>query len=74
MLLPYVKSTIYHMADNNSNTSFDNSKAVKELSDFSILKLSNMEPSKKVSDIHCTVLPSTQGSFEQTEVWSLHLT
>ena len=61
------------MADNNSNTSFDNSKAVKELSDFNILKLSNMEPSKKVSDIHCTALTSTQGSFEQTEVWSLHL-
>ena len=61
------------MADNNSNSSFDNSEVVKELPDFSIMKLSNMEPSKNGSDIHCTVLTSTQGSFEQTEVWSLHL-
>ena len=51
VLLPYVKSSIYSIADNNSNnTSLDNSEPETELPDFSILKPFNMEPRKKVID------------------------
>ena len=51
VLLPYVKSSIYSIADNNSNnTSSDNSERETELPDFSILKPFNMEPRKKVID------------------------
>ena len=56
ILLPYVKNSIYSMADNNSNTSSDNSKPEPELPGFSILEPFNMEPRKKVSDksyTHC---------------------
>ena len=38
------------MADNNSNTSSDNSEPERELPGFSTLKSSEMEPRKKVSD------------------------
>ena len=48
VLLPYVKSSIYNIADNNSNnTSLDNSEPATELPDFSILKPFNVEPRKK---------------------------
>ena len=40
------------MADNNFNTSFNNSESETELPNFSILKPFDMEPRKKVSDEH----------------------
>ena len=55
ILLPYVKSSIYNMVDNNSNTS-DNSEPDTELTEFIILKPFNMEPRKKsaIKTIHST--------------------
>ena len=52
----------------NSNTS-DNSEPETELSDFSTLKPFKMEPRKSVSDKKLyTVVMSSQGHFDQTEV------
>ena len=48
--LPYVKSSIYSMADNNSNTSSNSSESDRKLPDFCTLKRVNMEPRKKVRD------------------------
>ena len=42
------------MADNNFNTSSDNSESEKELPDFSTLKPFDMEPRKKVSNKNYT--------------------
>ena len=42
---PYVKNSIYSMADNNSNNSSDSSDT--ELPDFCTLNPVNMEPRKK---------------------------
>ena len=54
ILLSYVKNSIYCMADNNCNTSSDNSESKTELPDFSTLKPFDMEPMKKVSDKNYT--------------------
>ena len=54
ILLCYVKNSIYSMADNNFNTSSDNSESEKELPDFSTLKPFDMEPRKKVSNKNYT--------------------
>ena len=42
------------MADNNSNTSCENSESKTALPDFSTLKPFNMELRKTVSDKNCT--------------------
>ena len=47
ILLPYVKNSIYSMADNNSTVSSENSDPDTELPEFSILKLFNMKPKEK---------------------------
>ena len=44
------------MADNNSNTSSNNSEPETELLDFNTLKPFNMEPRKIVSDRNCIQL------------------
>ena len=46
ILLPYIKSSIYSMADNNYNNSSHNSEFETELPNFSTLKLFDMEPKK----------------------------
>ena len=48
------KQHLHSMADNNSNTSSDNSEPDAELPDFSIPKPFNMEPRKKVSNKNYT--------------------
>ena len=50
ILLPYVKSSIYSIADDNSSTSFDNNESEAVLSDLSTLKPSNMEPRVSIID------------------------
>ena len=47
----------------------DNSESETEWPDFSTLKSFNMERRKEVYKLY-TLLMSTQGCFEQTEVWS----
>ena len=71
ILLPCVKSSVYSMADDNSNASSNNSEPETQLPDFIIKKLSEMQPRRKVSEkkLYLTLM-STQGRFEQTEVRS----
>ena len=52
ILIAYINNSIYSMADNNSNTSFNNSESETELPNISTLKPFDMEPRKKVSDEH----------------------
>ena len=55
ILLPYVKNSIYSMADNNSTVSSENSDPDTELPEFSVLKLFDMKPKeKKVSNKNYT--------------------